>query len=131
VKVIITGSKTIWDIETVIPVLEKILKDYSITMDELVHVNTRGVAAVAELMAIKNYKFSRDRIKTFLPNWDRDGKDARGVRNRELTEYGDILVALWDGEDRETSEIVKSMLAAKKPMLVTNDAGKVLTKYKL
>ena len=43
----------------------------------------------------------------FLPNYKKYGKGAPLVRNREIAEYADEALALWDGESRGTAYTVK------------------------
>jgi hypothetical protein len=50
---------------------------------------------------------------TVMPaDWDRLGKRAGHVRNREMAEYADALVAVWDGESRGTKGMIEAADAA-------------------
>lgn len=43
-------------------------------------------------------------------DWDRDGKKAGPLRNKEMAEYGDRLVAIWDGKSRGTRNMINKAL---------------------
>jgi predicted Rossmann fold nucleotide-binding protein DprA/Smf involved in DNA uptake len=58
-------------------------------------------------------------IKEFLPNWDKDGKAAGFIRNKQIVNACDELVAFWDGESRGTAHSIK----------LAEDAGKPVYKY--
>ncbi|MOA29428.1 hypothetical protein D3C78_1504400 [compost metagenome] len=46
-------------------------------------------------------------VKRFIPDWDGLGKKAGHVRNREMGDYADALVALWDGTSKGTAGMVE------------------------
>lgn len=43
-------------------------------------------------------------------SWERDGKKAGPLRNREMAEYADALVAVWDGESSGTRDMIEKAL---------------------
>lgn len=45
-------------------------------------------------------------IKRYPANWDRDGNAAGFIRNRQMAEYADGLVAFWDGQSRGTKHMI-------------------------
>lgn len=45
-------------------------------------------------------------IKKFPADWDTHGKRAGYLRNAEMAEYADALVAFWDGESRGTKHMI-------------------------
>jgi len=46
-------------------------------------------------------------IVRFPANWERWGKYAGPIRNREMADYADALIALWDGKSKGTSHMIK------------------------
>ena len=44
-------------------------------------------------------------IKRFLPDWDNFGKSAGLRRNDEMSSYADVLLLIWDGESRGSSNM--------------------------
>lgn len=58
------------------------------------------------------------KIKFFYPDWDKHGRAAGPLRNKEMSEYADALVAFWDGESRGTKNMIELMKKAGKPCRV-------------
>ena len=50
-------------------------------------------------------------IKVFKADWERYGKRAGYLRNKQMADYaaetGGILIAFWDGESRGTKMMIK------------------------
>lgn len=51
-------------------------------------------------------------------DWDTKGKSAGPIRNREMGEYSDELVAFWDGRSLGTSNMIRTMMMLRKPLHV-------------
>ena len=65
---------------------------------EIVSGGARGVdSSAAEYARLNGLKLTE-----FLPDYDRYGKGAPLVRNRQIVEYADEIYAFWDGESRGT-----------------------------
>ena len=65
-------------------------------------------------------------VKHFPADWDKYGKAAGYIRNAEMAEYGDILIAFWDGKSHGTMNMIKAMKLHKKPYIVYNYEGKLI-----
>ena len=48
-------------------------------------------------------------IKFFPALWDQYGKSAGMIRNKQMAEYGDFLLAFWDGKSHGTKNMIKTM----------------------
>lgn len=46
-------------------------------------------------------------IKEFPADWDTHGKKAGILRNIEMAEYADALIAFWDGKSRGTKNMIE------------------------
>lgn len=46
-------------------------------------------------------------VRRFLPDWNTHGKAAGPIRNRQMAEYADGLLAIWDGESRGTANMIE------------------------
>lgn len=46
-------------------------------------------------------------VKLFTPDWNAYGKSAGPIRNRQMADYGQALVAIWDGESRGTKNMIE------------------------
>lgn len=53
-------------------------------------------------------------VKEFPANWEQFGRKAGALRNIEMAEYADELLAYWDGKSRGTQHMIKDMENRKK-----------------
>ena len=56
-------------------------------------------------------------IKRFKPNWS-IGKHAGFIRNVQMANYADGLIAIWDGESRGTKHMIEEMKKRNKKIYV-------------
>jgi len=102
-KVIIAGSR---GIEKLKPVRNAV-QNSPFKIDEVVHGNCgSGVDQSAEMLA----KGSDKKIKRFNADWDDHGKIAGPIRNQEMAEYADALIAVWDGESSGTQDMISKAM---------------------
>ena len=110
-KVIIAGSRTITDKMQVklyiAEALNKLLPelpnaDVDVIDLELVSGGARGVDSIAEEYA-NEWQF---KFKKFPANWDKYGKKAGYIRNVEMAEYADALIAIWDDKSKGTKMMI-------------------------
>ncbi len=65
---------------------------------EIVSGGARGVDTSA-----RNYARSHNiKLTEFLPDYDSYGKRAPLLRNLQIIDYADVVLAFWDGESRGT-----------------------------
>ena len=117
-KVIIAGSRTILEKEVVNRVIfngiYKLVKSEDIAKGnlEIVSGTALGVDRIGEDWAKSfNYKVTR-----FPANWEKYGKKAGFMRNREMANYADALIAIWDGKSKGTKMMID--IAKKKGLKV-------------
>lgn len=55
-------------------------------------------------------------LKLFNPEWDVHGRAAGPIRNKEMAEYSDALLLIWDGESRGSKSMKEEMLKLNKPV---------------
>jgi hypothetical protein len=65
-----------------------------------------GTAKGADQLGEKFAKFMGYEIKQFPANWDL-GLVAGMLRNREMAEYADALIAFWDGKSKGTKNMIE------------------------
>lgn len=46
-------------------------------------------------------------VKQFPADWDRYGRKAGPIRNQAMAEYGEALIAVWDGKSRGTKNMIR------------------------
>jgi predicted alpha/beta superfamily hydrolase len=68
----------------------------------------QGVDSVAATYARKkNYH-----VIELLADWEKHGRGAGMIRNSEIVEQSDVVIAFWDGESRGTKDTINKALAA-------------------
>ena len=91
-KVIIAGSRTIYDMEE----LKKAIEESQFDITEVVCGGCAGVDLLGERWAFDHGK----PVKYFPANWEKHGKAAGPLRNQEMAQDGEALILLWDGTSR-------------------------------
>ena len=112
-KVIIAGSRDITDITLVV----RAVKESGFHITEIVCGKALGVDTLGELYGISN----RIPVKPFPADWYPGGKFFRGaghVRNRQMGDYADALIAIWDGISPGTKGMIEYMRSLNKPAYV-------------
>ena len=113
-KVIVAGSRTIGDYDLV----EKAIKDSGFEIDELVGC-APGVDTLAKIWADNSSVPS----KPFPADWIKYGrKNAGKIRNQEMANYADALVAVREAGNKSTgtTDMIKRMKTAGKPVFLVD-----------
>lgn len=97
-KTIIAGSRSLGVLQT-----EKALKSCPWQITEVVSGRAQGVDRAGEIWAEGRFL----PIKKFPANWGKHGKSAGHIRNAEMADYADALVAVWDGQSNGTAGMIK------------------------
>lgn len=79
---------------------------------EIVSGNANGVDKLGEELA----DFLKLDCKIFPANWNKYGKKAGYLRNIEMANYADALIAIWDGKSKGTKMMID--IAKKKGLKV-------------
>jgi hypothetical protein len=108
-KVIIAGSRDIDDID----VLHDAYGRCRWSITEIVSGGARGVDTMARDFAIYN----TISYKEFLPDWD-IGRHAGFIRNDQMAQYAEGLIAIWDGKSKGTKHMIDTMLNYHKPTYI-------------
>ena len=111
-KVIIAGTRNFSNYEMLKHDLDLYRSTTSVT--EIVSGGCRG----ADLLGEKYAKENNIPIKRFPANWEVYGKKAGPIRNEEMAEYVDCLIAYWDSKSRGTKNMIETMRKKHKPYLV-------------
>jgi hypothetical protein len=113
-KVIIAGSRGIVDYNLVKGAIEYGIKHLGITPTEVVSGGARGIDRLGE-------RFAKEKgitIKQFIPDWDGEGKKAGILRNKDMGDYADALISIWDGQSRGTKQMIEYMKSLGKPVYI-------------
>lgn len=102
-KTIIAGSRNITDLALVYRAVD--LSNYEI-------------AEVVSGLAIEFANTEDIPVKEFPALWDKFGRSAGPLRNREMGDYADCLIAIWDGKSSGTRHMINYMKSLGKPSFV-------------
>lgn len=100
-KVIIAGSRNFNNYNLVEETIEKL----GLEIDEVVY----GGAAGADYMGLLWARKHQVKVKTFLAEWSAYGGAAGPLRNKQMAEYGDYLLAFWNGKSKGTRSMINEM----------------------
>lgn len=95
----------------------KAIKQYGVSITEVVSGGAKGVDKLGEKWAI-SYGVP---IKTFYltnEDWLLFGNRAGIIRNQQMAEYADVLIAIWDGKSKGTANMIEEMKKLDKPVYV-------------
>lgn len=106
-KTIIAGSRTL------VGVVGNEMSNLDIEITEVVSGRARGVDRDGEAWAKEN----NIPVTLFPAAWDTHGKAAGPIRNKQMAEYADILVLIWDGSSRGSANMKRQMESLDKPVI--------------
>ena len=102
-KVIVAGGRDFNNYKLLSDTLYKLLDNKQPSQVEIVSGTCRG----ADLLGEKWAKITDTKIKRFPADWDEYGKSAGFVRNKQMANYSDALVAFWDGKSKGTKNMIE------------------------
>lgn len=103
-KTIIAGSRTIREQRIV---FEAITASNFEGITEVVSGGCHGPDELGERWATEH----SIPIKRFLAEWHRYGRKAGPIRNRQMADYADALIAVWDEVSYGTRNMIEEALA--------------------
>lgn len=98
-KTIIAGSRHITDLD----IVRSAIAESGFQISEVVCGCAVGVDTVGSWWAV----IESVPITRFKPNWNTHGKAAGPIRNRQMAEYAEALIAVWDGKSRGTKNMIE------------------------
>ena len=124
IKVIIAGTRDFNDYAFLKKNVDYFLQGINPNNEEIeiVSGNARGADKLGERYA-KEHNLP---VKLFPANWDKYGKQAGYLRNQEMANYADVLIAFWDEKSKGTKHMID---IAKKQSLTVIVVGYVLRMY--
>ena len=97
-RVIIAGSRDIDDYEEV----ERAVKDSGFTVTQIISGTATGVDIQGIIYAERN----KIPIALYPADWNKFGKGAGFIRNKQMAENADALIAVWNGRSRGTQHMI-------------------------
>ncbi len=95
---IIAGCRYLHDVDLV----KEAVRLSGIKISQVVSGNANGIDRAGELYAL----IQGIPLRTFPANWNKYGRKAGLVRNKEMAEYAQALIAIWDGESPGTRHMI-------------------------
>lgn len=102
-KLAIVGSRSLTDIEPGKHIPEGVT--------EIVSGGATGVDSLAAEYAKNNGL----KLTEFLPQYERYGRTAPIVRNREIVDYADKVIVFWNGSSKGALSVIKYAEKVEKP----------------
>lgn len=100
-KVIIAGSRTFNNYN----LLNKTLQEVDLVIDEVMCGGAKGADSLGAEWARKNGV----PVKYFNAEWYIYGRVAGAIRNHQMGDYADYLVAFWDGKSSGIKDMINYM----------------------
>ena len=100
-KVIIAGSRTFSNYN----LLEAEIDNLRLDITEIICGEAKGADSLGKMYAIRH----NIPVKSFPAKWDLYGKRAGMIRNQEMGDYADYLIAFWDGQSKGTKHMIDYM----------------------
>lgn len=66
-----------------------------------------GEAKGADVLGKRLAKENRLLVNSFPAKWELYGKSAGYIRNKEMADTADVLVAFWDGKSKGTANMIE------------------------
>lgn len=102
-KIAIVGSRNLTNIE-----IEKYIFE---DVEEVVSGGALGV----DFCAAEYAKNKGLKLTEFLPQYNRYGRAAPIIRNKELVDYADKVIVFWNGRSKGTLSVIEYATKIKKP----------------
>ncbi len=117
-KVAVVGSRNFTDYQIGRSILLEIIQPEDI----IISGGAKGADTIAEHFA----KEFENEIIIHKPDWDKYGKSAGMIRNGQIIEDCDYVVAFWDGKSRGTADTIRKANNSNK-QVIQIDISKIIT----
>ena len=100
------------------------IKDYSELLTAILHCSfditevVCGMAVGVDQMGEKWARVNNLPVKEMPADWNKHGKPAGPIRNRQMSLYADCAIILWDGKSTGTLNMISEMNRLGKPIFV-------------
>lgn len=118
-KICIAGGRDFADYDVLVEVVDQILTKIS---EPIIIIS--GKAKGADSLGERYAREHDIEVLLFPADWKRHGKGAGPIRNAQMAEAADMLIAFWDGSSKGTKNMIGQMQKQKKPFKVFDYKGK-------
>jgi hypothetical protein len=99
-KLIVAGSREFGNYQLLTKHLDEINSKYGIT--EIVSGTAKGADSLGELYA----KIHNIPIKRFPADWNKYGRSAGYIRNKDMAHYADACICFWVNKSKGTGHMI-------------------------
>jgi len=110
-KIAVVGSREFKDLFFIEDILDGLFEHDN----QLITGGAKGVDKYAENF-VKTLHFYEYEPIILLPDWDKYGKKAGFLRNQQIVNQADIIIAFWDGKSKGTKHSIDLAIKANKPI---------------
>lgn len=111
IKLIVAGSRE-FDNFSLLELM--ILEHYNPSELEIISGNARG----ADRLGIQFAHKYNCKLKVFPADWDKYGKSAGMIRNKQMGNYADKAIVFWDNKSKGTKNMIDEMQKQNKECLI-------------
>lgn len=100
-KVIIAGGR---DFDNYNQLREKCDEIINSSLTEIISGCAKGADTLGE-------RYAKERgynLKLFPADWKTHGRKAGPIRNKQMADYGEMLIAFWDGKSSGTKNMIEN-----------------------
>lgn len=102
-KIIIAGGRDFMDYNLLKEKANKILQEKRASHKIVI---ISGCARGADTLGLRYASENAFDVEEYPANWDKYGKKAGYMRNVEMAENADALIAFWDGKSKGTKHMI-------------------------
>ena len=102
-KIIIAGGRDFMDYNLLKEKTNKILQEKKVTHKIVI---ISGCARGADTLGLRYASENAFDVEEYPADWNKYGKKAGYVRNVEMAENADALIAFWDGKSKGTKHMI-------------------------
>ena len=114
-SIAIVGSRNFEDYD----LLDMVIKKYCVINSCIPTMIVSGGAKGADQLGERFARENGIETLVFLPEWDKYGKRAGHVRNRDIVQSSDVVFAFWDGKSPGTKGSIDLAISLDKHCIVT------------
>ena len=112
-KLIVAGGRDFNDYrlahQAIMALAENEYKDFGVSI-------VSGMARGADSLGTRFARMNQVVLHPFPADWNQYGKRAGFIRNKQMGDFADGLLAFWDGESRGTKQMIEYMQSLNKPV---------------
>ena len=114
-KVIIAGTRSFADYSLLCSSCDRFLSRKGQTHDIII---VSGTARGADRLGEQYAKERGYQVQPFSADWEKNGRAAGYMRNADMANYSDALIAFWDGKSRGTAHMINTAKKKRLPVRI-------------